>query len=41
MKQKDCKKVCGYCDKPLSKDKICKEINCMYNGMKQLNPQVD
>ena len=33
------KKICGYCDKPLSKDGICKGVGCMYSGAKQLNPQ--
>ena len=39
MEQTKFKKICGYCNKQLSKDGICKEVGCMYNGAKQLNPQ--
>lgn len=28
---------CGYCNKELPKDLICKEIDCWYRGMKQLS----
>ena len=32
-------KQCGYCDKPLPKDNVCKEVGCMYQGARQLNPK--
>lgn len=35
--EKKLKESCGYCDKTLPKDRICKESGCMYQGMKQLN----